>query len=307
MGSVLIVGSISVDFTTYLDRWPEIGETIKAVSAQVNTGGKGANQACAAANLGATSYFLGATGHDAYAGQVIDDLENHGVNCLVISDQQVPTGMAFIDVGPDGNNMIRIAAGSNGTLTPDKIDAIWQDNQIECSVLLLQNEIPIDVSLHANSLAQARGALTIMDPAPAPSPLWEKDIFSQFDVVTPNEQEAANILNRDINTLIEAQEAAIDLAKITRRGAIVTMGAHGAAWVFDGEKGTMQAPKVHVVDTVAAGDCFNGALAASLALGKTFAQAIHFASHAASLATTQKGALPSLPSLSQVVEFIGSS
>ncbi|MBV6657668.1 MAG: ribokinase [Devosiaceae bacterium] len=300
---VTIVGSINIDISSYLERWPRVGETIAAHDSRMTLGGKGANQAVAAARLGASVQIVGAIGQDALGRQAEDALAAHGVASLLHRSDAQTTGTASIDIGPDGRNIIRVAAGANGTLSP----ALVRDQQAAISasrVVLLQNEIPIEASLEAAKIARAAGATVLMDPAPAPRPFWSADVLQAFDVITPNEEEVGAITGSVPVTLDEAAQAITMLLDRGARGAVVTMGAQGVAWSIQQACGAQSAPTVRAVDTVAAGDCFNGALAAALARGEGWGRAIDIAVHAAALATTRLGAAESAPDRDELDTFI---
>lgn len=299
MKSVTVVGSINIDLTSYLDRWPNVGETIAVRETVSSLGGKGANQAVAAARLGAKATFIGAVGTDGFAQQAAGEVRREGVGALLAELSDTATGLAFIDVGPEGGNMIRLAGGANLKLTPADIRA-QADVLAASHVVLLQNEIGLETSLEAARLARAAGALVIMDPAPAPSPAWPRDVLKSFDIITPNAHEAGGLLGWEPKTLEEGREAAKVLRDCCRLGAIVTLGEKGVAWALGDDVGSLPAPKVKAIDTVAAGDCFNGALATRLSLGESPKEAIAFAMRAAALATTRKGAASSLPTLEEL-------
>ncbi|WP_244300759.1 ribokinase [Roseibium hamelinense] len=297
-----IVGSVNIDLVCYLDRWPEIGETIPVRETATALGGKGANQAVAAKKLGADVTLVAAIGQDAFGQSAAADLKGLGVTCRLAQLADHQTGLAFIDVGPDGNNLIRLSAGANAALRP--ADAEQHADLLQnSSVVLLQNEIALETSLAAARLARQGDALVIMDPAPAPAAAWGPDVLAAFDILTPNASEAGSLLGRTLSTLEDALAAADTLAGRGLKGAVVTMGGHGVAWSFGNERGMRTAPKVAAIDTVAAGDCFNGALAAELARGSHFEEAIAFAMRAAALATTRKGASSSLPDLKELETF----
>ena len=302
MKSVAVVGSINIDLISYLDRWPGIGETIKVRETSSSLGGKGANQAVAASRLGAKAALIGAIGSDGFGLEAKEHLRASGVQTRLDEVPDVTTGLAFIDVGPDGDNMIRLSSGANGVVSAVHV-ALHAEVIRNSAVVLLQNEIGLPASLEAARLARESGALVIMDPAPAPSPAWDRQVFAGFDVLTPNAQEAGILLGSQPTTLLDAQQAAQALRALGLRGVIVTMGEKGVAWSFDETGGALPAVEVESVDTVAAGDCFNGALAAQLAAGEPIDHAIAFAMRAAALATTRKGASSSLPTLSEVEAF----
>jgi len=301
--SVLVVGSINMDMTLYLPRWPAVGETIRAHETLVQLGGKGANQAIAAARLGGRVTMIGALGRDGFGSRASAELIAQGVALYADSLDDTPTGIASIDVGPDGQNIIRLSPGANDAVIAQTVTR-KADVFAGVSVLLLQNEIPLDGSCAAAHLARAAGALVIMDPAPAPDTPWGPDVLSQFDIVTPNLAEAR--LLSGLSDDIPPAQVAAKLAQHCGRGAIVTMGGDGVVWCIDGQSGAAPACKVDAIDTVAAGDCFNGALATALAQGAPVADAVTYALHAAALATTRRGAAASLPAHSEVTTFISS-
>jgi ribokinase len=295
LNKVTVVGSINIDLTSYLERWPRVGETVHAHRTLISLGGKGANQAVAARKMGADVTMVGAIGADGFGEDARRWLLQFGVALQGVTVPDAATGMAFIDVGPEGDNMIRLSAGANAALTAaqvtDGLSALGAGD-----VVLLQNEVPLAASRAAARLARAKGARVIMDPAPAPDPFWGPDIVSEFDILTPNAHEAKLITGYQARTLSEALCAAELLAARGAAGCIISMGEQGVAWSISGETGTQAAPKVNAVDTVAAGDCFNGAFAAFLAQGLCPKQAIERAVYAASLATTRIGAADSIPS-----------
>ncbi|MBO6509870.1 MAG: ribokinase [Roseibium sp.] len=302
MKSVTVVGSINIDLTSYLDRWPEIGETVAVRETARALGGKGANQAVAATRLGADVTLVGALGQDAFGQEADGLLREEGIQLELTHLSGCATGLAFIDVGPDGGNLIRLAGGANAKLSPAQV-ALHADAIGQSDVVLLQNEIDLAASLEAARLARKAGALVIMDPAPSPQPGWSRATFSSFDILTPNAAEAGKIVGWQPASLSEARDAVCELRSYGLRGAIVTMGDIGVAWSFEGASGTLVAEEVQTIDTVAAGDCFNGALATRLAFGESIEDAIFFATRAAALATTRKGASEALPTLSEVETF----
>lgn len=302
MTDVVVVGSINVDLTSYLSRWPGVGETVAAESTRIGLGGKGANQAVAAARLGASVTLIAATGTDDFGKDALDRLHKESVDVRQKTSLETTTGMAFIDVGPDGGNIIRLAAGANTTLNADDIEKN-ADVIARAKVLLLQNEVPIETSFCAAQIAQKNGTCVIMDPAPTPNPFWASEILSSFDILTPNAHETHEILGYLPKTLDDAKRAARTLRDHGPHGSIVTMGRLGAGWSIGNSDNSITAPNVPTVDTVAAGDCFNGALAAGLSQGKDIDEAIHRAAHAAALATTQEGAAESTPTATALDEF----
>ncbi|WP_428645173.1 ribokinase [Roseibium sp.] len=302
MKSVIVIGSINIDLTSYLDRWPRIGETIAVRETIRSLGGKGANQAVAAARLGADVTLIGAIGGDAFGLEAAEELRRQNVKPELAEIGEASTGMAFIDVGPEGGNVIRLSSGANGFLTAARV--LFSARSISASgAVLLQNEVGLPASFEAARLARNAGVPVIMDPAPAPETPWTPEIYSAFDILTPNAHEAGAILGQVPSNLNEGVEAARSLQSLGLRGAIVTMGELGVAWAFDGTRGKLPAPDVNSIDTVAAGDCFNGALASRMVRGDHFEDAVRFAVRAAAITTTRKGASLSLPTLQEMENF----
>jgi ribokinase len=300
--SIIVVGSINMDMTLYLARWPERGETVTAKSTAIQLGGKGANQAIAAARLGAEVVMIGALGADDFGARARAELLGEGIALQAQCLAETATGIASIDVGPEGQNIIRLSPGANAALTAEMVRG-QAKLFAGCKVLLLQNEIPLAASLAAAALARAAGAMVIMDPAPAPEVPWTAETLGMFDIVTPNLQEARLLAGLAVTDRADAADVVAALAQHSPRGAIVTMGKDGALWCIDGQIGRAPACRVAAIDTVAAGDCFNGALASALVRGMDLAEAVAFASRAAALATTRRGAAVSLPRLQEVNDF----
>jgi ribokinase len=295
MSEIVVVGSVNIDMTCYLDRWPAVGETVTALESTSCVGGKGANQAVSAARLGGRVLFVGAAGADTFGEAAREALEANDV-AILLEEIGHQTGVAFIDVGPDGRNIIRLRAGANRLLDSATITG-YADQFRLAKVMLLQNEIDVETSLTAARIGRAMGAITIMDPAPAPVPLWPKEYFQAFDLITPNATEAGALLGTTPTTLEEGTGSAQSLEAMLGCGVIITMGELGAAWSSGESRGSSPCPKVEAIDTVAAGDCFNGALAVAMAKGSDLGDAIDFAMAAAGLATTRRGAIDSLPYL----------
>ncbi|MEO0384334.1 MAG: ribokinase [Pseudomonadota bacterium] len=302
-GHVAVVGSINIDITSFLERWPRIGETVAARESQITLGGKGANQAIAARRLGVEVSMVGAVGIDPLGHMAQRCLGANDLMACLMEDERHATGTAAIDVGPDGRNINRIAAGANAALTSDFI-AKNADAIRTSGVLLLQNEVPVEVSMEAAAIARASGSLVVMDPAPVPAPFWNSEVLAAFDVVTPNAEEVGAITGTVPATLDDALSATRHLIETGMRGVVVTMGELGVAWSVSGSSGMRPAPLVHAIDTVAAGDCFNGAMAAALTQGDAWPDAIDVALHAAALATTRKGAADSAPRASELDAFV---
>ena len=304
---ILVIGSLNMDLGIMTERIPRIGETVRGEGFFTTPGGKGANQAAAAAKLGGSVAMLGCVGNDAFGLQLMDSLRQSGVDTShILRHEMLPTGVAMIlvergDCIAPGDNCIVIAPGANGALSPEDIRrnaALFA----QCKVVVLQLEIPLETVRAAMRLAKAYGKTVLLNPAPA-VPL-DDEILAMADILTPNESECEALTGLPVRNKEEALAAAQVLRERGAAKVIVTLGGKGL--VYAGPEGTAHLPArpVQVADTTAAGDCFMGALAAALAGGKTIEQSLPFARDAAALAVTRKGAQASLPALEDVIGFL---
>ena len=302
MNRIVIVGSVNIDITSYLDRSPVAGETVFAKDVSLTLGGKGANQSIAACRLGAATALIGCVGNDPFAQKALSALQQSGVDCQLTELPETSTGLALIDVMADGSNSIRISTGANAGLTAKLIES-FKDTIAAADLLLLQNEIPLAASMAAAQIARAAGTRTLMDPAPAPDQPWPPEVLRLFDILTPNAHEVQIITGQQPRTLADGAQAAQRICANGVPGAVVTMGELGVAWCLNGRSGQRPATPVTAIDTVAAGDCFNAALAVALAERRDDDQAIDFACDVAALATTRNGASESAPYAEEVALF----
>ena len=302
--AVVVFGSANVDVSVDVESLPKLGETKHGSDYRMGLGGKGLNQAVAASRLSKSLVkFIGAVGADHFGSFVESELATLGVATSDIRrDSGSRTGMALIHVDKDGNNSITVSGGANLSWTSSQISELAFEGTV---VGLCQLETPLDVTSEVMKKISEAGGMTILDPAPIP----EKDlndIFTVADILTPNQQEAERILNRKILNPEDAIQGAIAL--VERGGfkaVILTMGEQGVAYSEDGVKGEwLPAFDVTAVDTVAAGDCFNGALAAAMIDGESLRDSIIFAMAAAALSVTRPGASSSIPSLLEVQDFL---
>jgi ribokinase len=293
--AVLVVGSANMDMVVSCDRFPEPGETVLTDQLTMYPGGKGANQAVACARLGGTVHFLGKMGDDVFRGQLLESLVADGIDAdHVLVDDTASTGVALITVNCDGENQIVVVSGSNMRLTPDEIEA---ERALfdEADVVLLQLEIPVETVERAVRLAKAAGATVILNPAPACD--LPDALLRQVDFLTPNESEAARLTGVRITDRASAEQAARRLVEKGVRHVVVTLGADGALLVTADRVLHVPARVVTAVDTTAAGDAFNGALAHALADRLELDDALAFATNVAAYAVTHRGAQASMPTL----------
>lgn len=302
--TVAIFGSINMDVIAYLDRLPKPGETLHGSGYKMGLGGKGANQAAAARKLGSEVRFIGRTGADSFGDAARAELTSYDVDLTHIRrDEGSATGIAIIKVGEGGQNMITVIAGANGAVDQSDAEAAKADLE-QARVLLLQLEVPLAGALAAAKIVRGKGGTVILDPAPAPKEPFSAEIVAALDVVTPNESETAGLLGWQPATPDDALRAARELKAKGFRTALVKLGAKGVAFSGPTEEGFVPPFKVTAIDTVAAGDSFNGGLAVALDEGKSLAEAVRFAAAAGALSTTKKGASAAAPTRAEIDAFL---
>jgi ribokinase len=290
-----------MDLVTRAPRLPKGGETLIGQSFTTVSGGKGANQAVAAARLGAQVAMIGCVGSDAYGEALRGALLAEQIDCQAVSTVDGSSGVALIVVDDSSQNAIVIVPGANGALTAEAIDRF--DSVIRAAdVLICQLEVP-DASVgHALKRGRELGKTVILNPAPASRPL-PSDWYASIDYLIPNESEASALSGLSVDSLETAQAAATRLIAMGAGKVIITLGAQGSLFADGQGFEHFPAPVVKAVDTTAAGDTFVGGFAAALAAGKDEAQAIRFGQVAAALSVTRAGAQPSIPALSDVQAF----
>jgi ribokinase len=296
---IVIVGSSNTDMVARAPRLPGPGETVLGDSFEMVGGGKGANQAVAAARLGASVTFVSRVGADIFGGAAMDGFVAEGIDTsFVVRDPNAPTGIALIGVSSSGENSIIVAPGANSRLTPADVDAA-ADAIRSANIVVCKFEVPVDAVVRAFETAQAAGVTTLLNPAPARE--LPQYLLGLTSIVTPNESESAQISGISTSRVKQAK-------MLRERGvktAIITLGAAGAYVDSDTWTGTVPGKSVsEVVDTTAAGDCFTGALAVALSEGKRLQVAVSFANAAAALSVTKAGAQPSMPSRNHVDVFV---
>ncbi|WP_286690579.1 ribokinase [Aeromicrobium sp. REDSEA-S38_B2] len=291
---VLVIGSITADVTTFSQRLPRPGETILGDDLTLVLGGKGANQAVAAALAGADTQMVGCVGTDAFAELTRGGLAASGVDVTSVRTVDGPTGVAHIRVDASGENDIVMVPLANDHLGLADVDAGVAGAVGRASVLLTQLETPVDVMVRATRAARAAGMVAILDPAPA-APL-DDAVWAELDVVTPNETEATTLTGIPVVDVASAEQAGRWFVERGVAHAVVTLAAKGVVVVDADGARHFAAPAVEAVDTTAAGDAFAGYLGAGLASGLTLDAALPRAMAAGALAVTRRGASPSLPS-----------
>lgn len=298
---VVVVGSLNMDLVTRAERLPRAGETLVGQSFATVSGGKGANQAVAAARLGAEVSMVGCVGDDAYGEQLRSALLAEQIDCQAVTAVAGSSGVALIVVDDSSQNAIVIVAGGNGQLTPEVVggfDPVLQ----AADVIICQLEVPLATVEHTLKRGRALGKTVILNPAPASGPL-PADWYSSIDYLIPNESEAAALSGLPVDSLASAEAAASQLLAAGAGKVIITLGAQGSLFASGTGFEHFPAPRVKAVDTTAAGDTFVGGFAAALAAGKSEAEAIRFGQVAAALSVTRSGAQPSIPTLSDVQAF----
>ena len=290
-----------MDLVTRAPRLPRGGETLIGESFSTIPGGKGANQAVAAARLGAQVAMVGCVGNDDYGQQLRGALLAEGIDCQAVSVVEGASGVALIVVDDNSQNAIVIVAGANGELTPsvlDSFDAVLQG----ADVIVCQLEVPDATVGHALKRGRELGKIVILNPAPASHAL-PSDWYAYVDYLIPNESEAMVLSGLAVDSLETAEAAATQLIAAGAGKVIVTLGGQGLMFANGTSFEHFPAPRVKAVDTTAAGDTFVGGFAAALANGKDEVEAIRFGQVAAALSVTRAGAQPSIPALLEVQAF----
>jgi len=296
---VVIVGSLNMDLVTRAPRLPRAGETLAGQSFVTVPGGKGANQAVAAARLGASVAMIGCVGDDAYGEQLRSALLTEGIDCQAVTTiAGESTGVALIVVDDNSQNAIVIVAGGNGHVSAsvvDGFDALLQ----QAEVIICQLEVPESTVGHVLKRGHELGKTVILNPAPATGPLPEQ-WYGWVDYLIPNESEATALTGLPVDSPASAESAAKTLLASGVGKVVVTLGEQGALFASEERVEHFPAPRVNPVDTTAAGDTFVGGFAAALADGKSESEAIRFGQIAAALSVTRSGAQPSIPTFAEV-------
>lgn len=295
---IIVVGSSNTDMVIKAPKFPVPGETLLGGTFFMFPGGKGANQAVAAARLGGQITFVARVGNDIFGNQALQQFQQEGINTeYIISDPKNPSGVALITLDAKGENTIVVAQGANGALTTEDVNKTEKEFE-KADIILMQLETPLDTIRSAIALASRYGKKVILNPAPAQS--LPEDLFKELFIITPNESETETLLGVKISDLNSIEQAAQKLYGLGVKNVVITLGVEGA-YLFNSEGGRhIPIRKVTPVDTTAAGDVFNGALAVAIAEGSSPVKAIEFANRAAALSVTRMGAQSSAPYRSEL-------
>ena len=302
MPSIVVIGSSNTDMIIQLDRIPRPGETILGGEFSTAAGGKGANQAVGAARAGGKVTFVARVGRDMFGDQAVAGFERDGiVTDFVFRDRSAPSGVALIFVAKDGENSIAVAGGANSKLSP--ADVRKAKRAIAgASAVLMQLETPLETVQAAAELAAKAGVRVILNPAPARS--LPDTLLKLVSILTPNETEAELLTGIKVTNDATAAQAADTLLAKGVQAVILTLGARGAFVATTETKQLVPGFKVKAVDTTAAGDVFNGALAVALSEGRSLLEAARFASAAGAISVTRLGAQPSAPTRKEIEKLL---
>ncbi len=302
MRDIVVVGSLNVDISLRADRIPSAGETVRADGLTLGPGGKGLNQAIAAARLGGRVHMVGRVGEDRFAEIPLTALDDAGIDPTyvdVLSGEHTGTAAIVVD-RESGENAITVAGGANRALAPAHVrDAIGAFRG--SGVLLVQLEAPLETVGTALDLARENGLIAVLDPAP---PLeLDDELLRKVDVLTPNEHEAEFLSGVSVCDVESAAAAGTVLRERTLGDVVVTLGARGCVWVFATGFEHVPAPRIRAVDTTGAGDAFNGGLAVALAAAEPLGRALHRAVAAGAASTLVQGAAAAMPTLDDLARL----
>jgi ribokinase len=300
MAEIVVIGSTNTDMVVKTAYLPKPGETLMGGEFFMNPGGKGANQAVAAARLGGKVSFITKIGRDVFGDESLDNFKKVGINTeYVLVDEQTPSGVALINVDEQAENVIVVAPGANAHLSVQDIDRAAEAIK-NADIVLLQLEIPLETVEYTCKLAKQLGKKVVLNPAPATR--LPDELLEGLFAITPNETETELLTGIKITDEASTTEAGNALRNKGVQNVIITLGSEGAFYLSLTEKMQVPGYKVKAVDTTAAGDTFNGALAVKLAAGFTIPEAIDFGNKAAALSVTRLGAQASCPSKQEVEE-----
>lgn len=302
MARIGVLGSLNVDFTVTMERFHQPGETIAGKEFFTFTGGKGGNQAVAAAKLGVRTMMAGKLGSDQNAALYLSVMRDLRIDDSAIAvAEHLPSGMALIEVDAKGDNRIVVVSGANGAVDRAYVDAVF-DALLTCDVVMMQLEIPLDTVQYAAQRLHAAGKCVILDPAPAVA--LPDALLAAVDYLTPNETELHILTGMATATNEQVEAAARKLLDRNVRAVVAKLGARGAMLVTREEAVLVPGYRVQAIDTTAAGDSFNAGLAAALLDQANPVDAVHFANATAALSTTAMGAQAAMPTRDQVAQLM---
>ena len=301
---IVVVGSSNTDMVVKAARIPAPGETVLGGAFVMAAGGKGANQAVAAARLGAEVTLVARLGADPLGDEAIAGYQKDSLlTDLIVRDPDRPTGVALILVDAHGENSITVALGANEALSPDDVERA-ADRIRAADAVVMQLEVPLAAVERAAAIARAAGVPVILDPAPAPDGGLPEALLRNVTCLKPNESEAERLTGISVSDLASAERAARALQELGPRTVIITLGSQGAIVVDEAAVHHVPAYRVTAVDTTAAGDAFTGAFATAVGAGAALVEAVRRAAAAGALAATRMGAQPSLPTQAEWEAFI---
>ena len=305
MKNIVVIGSTNTDMVVKASHLPAGGETVLGGEFLMNAGGKGANQAVAAARYGNRVVFVAKTGNDLFGERVRSSLrEDDIVTDYVSIDPLHPSGVALITIDARAENCIVVASGANMYLSTADVDAAREEISA-ADVVLMQLESPIETVTYAARMAAEAGVKVVLNPAPAPDKPLPEELMRSLYLITPNRSEASRLSGIEVKDLASAREAAKAILDRGSQSVIITLGGDGSL-VYDGQEFTfIEATKVEAVDTTAAGDTFNGVLATMIAEGRNLIDAAREASLAAAISVTRMGAQPAAPTRAEVAAMVG--
>jgi ribokinase len=296
---IVVIGSSNTDMICRVPHIPKPGETIMGTDFLIVQGGKGANQAVAAARAGGDVTFIACVGNDLFGKQAIASYTADGIDTSCIELKEgVPTGVALINVADSGENSIAVAPGANARLTPQGIDS-FREAILSADIILMQLEIPIETVYHVVRMAYAAGIPVVLNPAPARA--IDPEILPMLACITPNEHEALLISDIRPPDTASVSDMAAEIQAKGPKSVIITLGSEGALYRDGQMEERVAGIPVQAVDTTAAGDTFNGYLVVEMAKGKSMHEAIALANQAAAISVTRMGAQPSIPKFYELI------
>ena len=301
---ITVLGSINMDLVVRCGKLPTPGETVIASQSAEISGGKGANQAVAAAKAGGQVRMIGRVGDDTFGETLKRRLGREGVDCTHVKmTEKCASGLAVVAVEGSGENSILVVPGANAKLSKDDVEEAREAIE-SADALLVQLEVPVPTVIAAMDIARKAGVKVILDPAPVPA-FFPSDLFD-VDIVCPNETEAIRLIGMRVNDLDSAKSAAFSLQGIGAKHVAITRGANGTALLEGADFTDVQSFKVETVDTTAAGDAFAGALAVHWSEGEPLKEAVRFANAAGALAVSRMGAQPGMATREEILQLVES-